>query len=748
MPLTNKTALKIQDSFTLRDRFNMECQFQQLLSSLFKARITPNEITSVAKNQDLQAIRIIGLYFQVILEYKLLALELDTIAALKAWLKIQDMLKNNTKAAVEQCIHNLTTPHQDNSPNCRYLLILIALLRSKSLHYLANLALNEYHKIINQLKEGHENIFCQERLHSAHVAVNHRVDELINKLTGKLTHTEARSLLEELGPILKINNRKKGRLIAKIQETCNLIQGKSYTQLAEHSKAWLAYSAVTKRHQEYRKAISSLAELLKIKVDILCNFMLDGILDVKIRTTVLASIDYLYLQTGEHLSLTFKQHWQADTKWFHSFNQTKYLKSYRRLKTQLQKQYDEQVEILPQTTMLLEVITHLGMKYSLNERQNYWRHSAERMFFSLRHANLEKITTLATKIIDQRYRTQDPENIDLTDCSARLLIRTERMIQEATIDLNTNTALLGIPISQVCTRKTDAGFIKNHSFGPTENYTVSNTRIAVMHKCMPKLEKLGTSYMPAIKSYSTDVVPFFNKLLTDDQNNRSANEQALATLMIKYGRRYGSVTLDDLQQINSNENEKDLDQFNRICFFILGKEQAKWQSAKNERYHLGMTVSLARSLIMIEAGYIPFNDTFENSAFFSVYSHRSILNGGYQKLVASCQHIDRLYLIYLMSKNVSDQLTFFKKEARSKHALACALTRKQAHSDLKYVYGSDTDSDDEGYESDSLDTEDSSSFFDTEDSSSFFGTEDSSSSSSDDNDLDEKVASSSTAHGW
>jgi hypothetical protein len=745
---SNNTTLTISDCFKLKDRFGMQCQFQRLLCDLFNASIIPIDITSVAKSQDLQAIRIIGLYFQVIPKYKPLALELDTIAALKTWLKIQHMLKDNTGGSVKQCIYNLTAPHQDNPPNCRYLLILIALLRSTSRHYLANLALNEYHKIINSVKGLHENILCHERLYSAHLVLKHRVDEVKNKLTDSLTHTETRCLLEELDPILKINNRKKGRLFTKVQGTCSLIQGEGYTQLAEYSKAWLAYCAVTKRHQDYRKAISSLAELLKIKVDILCNFMLDGILDVKIRTNMQASIDYLYIQTGEHLSLTLKQHWQADTEWFHSFNHTKYRESYRHLKTQLQKQCDEQVEILPQAIMLLKIITHLGMKYSLNERQNYWRHSAERMFFSLRHANLEKITTLANKIIDQRYRTQDPKNIDLTDCSARSLIRTERIIQEATIDLNTNTALLGIPISQVCARSRGGGFIKNHSFGPTENYTVSNTRIAVMHKCTPKREKLGTSYMQDIGSYSADILPFFNKLLTDDQNNRSTNEQALATLMIKYGRRYGSVTLDDLQEINSNENEKDLDQFNRICFFILGKEQAKWQSAKNERYRLGMTVSLARSLIMIEAGYIPFNDTFKNSAFFSVYSHRSILNGGYQKLVASCQHIDRLYLIYLMSKNVSDQLTFFKKEARSKHPLACALTRKQAHSDLKYVYGSNTDSDDEGYESDSLDTENSSSFFDTEDSSSFFDTEDSSSSSSDDNDLDEKVASSSTARGW
>jgi hypothetical protein len=170
--------------------------------------------------------------------------------------------------------------------------------------------------------------------------------------------------------------------------------------------------------------------------------------------------------------------------------------------------------------------------------------------------------------------------------------------------------------------------------------------------------------------------------------------------MIKYGRSYGSVTLNELRAVYSNASNKELDKFNHICFLIIGNEQSQWQSAKDEFYPLGMTVSLARCLIMIEAGYLSFADTFEKASVFSVYSNINILLSEYKRLMKSCKKIDALYFFYLLSQRPSDQLAFFKRRVTSNSLFTCVLTRKQAHSGLKYVYGSDTDSDDEGYESD------------------------------------------------
>jgi len=58
-------------------------------------------------------------------------------------------------------------------------------------------------------------------------------------------------------------------------------------------------------------------------------------------------------------------------------------------------------------------------------------------------------------------------------------------------------------------------------------------------------------------------------------------------------------------------------------------------------------------------------------------------------------------LAYLQSIcHPKEHLTFTKKYIKDVQKRVCVATRKQAHADLKYAYGGESDSDGEGYGSD------------------------------------------------
>lgn len=190
--------------------------------------------------------------------------------------------------------------------------------------------------------------------------------------------------------------------------------------------------------------------------------------------------------------------------------------------------------------------------------------------------------------------------------------------------------------------------------------------------------------------------------LTEDEdiNVKKIKESKLADYMIRYGKAHQPVTLTELQEIYTEADENDINQFHNICFLVLAKEQSQWHSAKHEKWQIGMTVAQARCLIMVKEGYISFKEVFKNAALFSVYSHTGLTGDGIEEVAESCKHIDELYTAYLQTKNSKDYLLFFKKHIKKDYKPPYILTRKQAHEDLKSVYGGDSDTDGEGYDSD------------------------------------------------
>lgn len=92
---------------------------------------------------------------------------------------------------------------------------------------------------------------------------------------------------------------------------------------------------------------------------------------------------------------------------------------------------------------------------------------------------------------------------------------------------------------------------------------------------------------------------------------------------------------------------------------------------------------------------LTFKQVFQGS-HFGAYSHKNMI-GNFNQLAESCKRIDDLYLTYLKNKNPKDCVSFFKKPITDNSVRTCLLTKERAHKDLQYVYGGESDTEDEDY---------------------------------------------------
>ena len=342
-------------------------------------------------------------------------------------------------------------------------------------------------------------------------------------------------------------------------------------------------------------------------------------------------------------------------------------------------------------------------------RKTYRRHAAERHFFDpKRSKKKESLKKLTADIVEQRFNyanSTEIKPIPLKEKSARLFITAERVFQETVICLfglpeKNNQPMSCIPIAnrKPWEKKNDhSGEILRGetTYGPIEKYTVGKTKIQSEHRTDPKPQRLGDSFLPKHGTYDKYIYHFLNKLAQED----AEKEKKLASYLLRYAKAHEGISLAELQELYPDGAEKDVKHFNRICFLIMEKEQGQWHCATAEAFQLGMSVSQARCLILLEAGYLRLKDAFKNNVLFGVYSQTGIVTKP-ENVAASCDYIDSFYMAYLQSKRAEDYLPFFRNNIKIKDKLTLVLTRKQAHEDLKYVYGGNSDTDGEGYDSD------------------------------------------------
>lgn len=337
----------------------------------------------------------------------------------------------------------------------------------------------------------------------------------------------------------------------------------------------------------------------------------------------------------------------------------------------------------------------------LDERRIFRCYTAENRFFNPNRSHKRRLLDqLATAIIDQRYQESVHTPIDIAGLSSRQIITAEKAYQNAVIALTDElNPILSIPIGQE--RPRTNGYIGVDTYGPVECFQVGTTTIQSRHKTRPKRDRLGDTFILRAEfdncgSYND----FYQNLIVKLTHNEVEKEKQLALLMIRYGKTHESVSLEELRAVNVSATSDYIDKFNRLCFLMLDKEQSQWLSANTKKYQLGLSVYQARCLILVKEGFICFKDILQKNPQLGIYSNSGLMTEeGRSAVLAACQRIDALYLAYLQRKHAPDHNAFIA--SHSDHLLrTCVLTREQAHRDLKEVYGGDSDTDDEGYQTD------------------------------------------------
>jgi len=573
-------------------------------------------------------------------------------------------------------------------------------------------------------------------------ALNYCGETLIPSITKKIIDEprDDKHLETTINEIDSIINLCKIFTLEEIKEKINSLNnkfyyliGRCYELLETPQKAWPAYATIIDTNSEvYCDAAEAKKRVLKNEFDKMQKEIFG---ETPLQEFFLRELnDKSKPQKREKYNLTlwenfdlpanFAKGWSKrseDNESFHIADQSKIEENFEKRKTQIEslitaketeiELYQEHeksknkrgvnssrsvksTELKKDLKALKAVKEQLEKKYHdylPENRKVFRRHKAEQTFFDpLRSKKLADIVELAKQIVDYRYNVNgsDMIPIKLEGYSSRLLISAEKLYQNAIIHLSgkKKIPILSIPVIEK---------IDGSNYGPHEIYDVSGTKVNLQHITNPYPQRLGRIYLPNVGTYDDYVYSTLKKLSEDNRNK----EQQLATFMIRYGNHHTPVKLKELETIYNSATENDVNDFHEICFLVMEKEQAQWLSSTEEDIQLGLSVAQARCAIMIKEGFLSFEDAFINKAEFGIYSRKRLyLNR--RSVRKYCKHVDELYLTYLQSKNPLIHNTFFKETIITGKSLDRVLTREQAHQDLKEVYGGDSDTESDGYDSD------------------------------------------------
>lgn len=582
----------------------------------------------------------------------------------------------------------------------KYLLFLIS--QENHLYAEANEALVTYLSFLNQAREKNE-----KSLKLALSKLKEALDILQDRLSNKdLTLDDLRTDLPDLEPIIKAVIDLPEFVAQK--ERALFIKAQLHEKLGEKSQAWLAYCKIANiKSDYYAKALEARKNLLLAEIQVQPEHV-----------PVLKKPSLFTLPQGVPFPTSFAKQWEPQAEWFDSVDEkaleAEYKKRSARItsliaakKIEIELVKESKPENYEQKTQELEaeLKTLSSAEEQLDERYQQSlpakravlrRHATERHFFNpWRSKKLGQITELAQRIIEQRFALDDKVDraVNLTGYSSRQYISAERLFQEAAVRLSGDASPeLGIPVRR--RQPWNMGYASGTNlYGPVEKFKVGETEIRVEHRVDPKRQRLGDSYLPDHGTYARDIHPFLNKLTAKD----AEKEKQVAKFMRRYSVSHQSVSLEELTALNAELTQDDVHKFNQICFLIMEKEQAQWHSADREDFQIGMSVAFARCLTMIEVGFIRFEQAFDQSELFSVYSHTGLANS-LDQVAKSCSYIESLYQEYLKQEHRADHLTFFRKHPRGE--LATVLSRKKMRGDAQAAYGGMSDTDGEGYETD------------------------------------------------
>ncbi|XP_034246821.1 uncharacterized protein LOC117648423 [Thrips palmi] len=292
------------------------------------------------------------------------------------------------------------------------------------------------------------------------------------------------------------------------------------------------------------------------------------------------------------------------------------------------------------------------------------RYEAEREFFDCSAGSRRDVENLLARIVDQRYREYDDDcdYVSLKGIPARRFIAAERLFQRKLMMLaGKYHVCVGLDVGSSRSSR--------RRFGPVE-------RFRVHHACeeWPEHGRGGSGQGPLISfsqydfecSHRSETPNYARQVdeyrvgdkfawdlgkYADDSGRKGIVSLLADTLhhdlhdrpheLARVFREFCSNHSVSNKWVRKMEWE-DKKEFLNACFLILECEQSQWQSAfymAGDQWKLGMSVSFARLVKLLEDDYISLNDMFFK---YALYSNQN-LRYNFDKVRKTCSDIDRLY---------------------------------------------------------------------------------------------------------
>ncbi|XP_026288630.1 uncharacterized protein LOC113213709 [Frankliniella occidentalis] len=317
-----------------------------------------------------------------------------------------------------------------------------------------------------------------------------------------------------------------------------------------------------------------------------------------------------------------------------------------------------------------------------NETQRM-RYEAEWDFFNIRD---QPVRDLMRRVTEHQYRDEGadvPPPIDLTGKSARHVIAAARLQQETWLTLvrNITDVHRSIPVAHTKSFKMQTIGKKEEKFihfGPRETYEAKfegrayeveseHRTEGVDEKEVPadSIPQLGMSFVIGLNYYNNDILPDLKGIMCAlGGAHPGPGQRRLADLFAQFAKSHSLAGAPEL-------SDEQRDKLFKICFLIMEKEQAQWQSSFFSRFvwQLGMSVSFARLIILFREGKITLHDVFNR---YGIYGNHPKIKGKRNTMLESndcvrarCDAIDQKYAWHMRRP----------------------LTKEDAEADLREVYG-------------------------------------------------------------
>ncbi|MCL5260705.1 MAG: hypothetical protein M1561_03345 [Gammaproteobacteria bacterium] len=347
--------------------------------------------------------------------------------------------------------------------------------------------------------------------------------------------------------------------------------------------------------------------------------------------------------------------------------------------------------------------------YNSNEHTLRRQFQTELRFFNPKRTKKYAVFDLSRKLERMRLSfTPLVEALELkNELPARQMITAERATMQASKELlelsDKYISGIGWVRNPSATQVSRSGY--QYFYTQYEKLRLGGTEFCYRQQVNPHPNHLGNYYMSGLKKFTDGgILRDINAITRSTERlPHKKNEQAVARLMLRFSHKGKPVTLNDLKKLEGSANlsEANVSTLNRILFNCSVKECSRRMFPVDSPHMLPFATAQARALILIREGYLSMSEVFGADASYGVFTGTDI--GREPSAVrAKIIRINTLYNRHMLDKKTDENtfanlLQFYKKYPDAK----VVPTRQELHRELQEVYGGESDTDGEGYDSDS-----------------------------------------------